>query len=115
MQTPMGQTLVALVAVAVFLLMAQRAQANKQHNRTIAMRLAACGVGVLAANAALRMFGVDVAYLQSWIAGVAFACMVGAGVFLVRAALRNEALQIRQEVRRQADAFKHTQDNHDNT
>lgn len=79
------------------------------------MRLAACSAGILSLNAALRMFGVDVTGLQAWIAALAFACIAAAGAFLVRAALRNEAVQIRQEVQRQADAFKQSNDPHDNT
>ncbi|MEY2846514.1 MAG: hypothetical protein RL076_2060 [Chloroflexota bacterium] len=110
MQTPLAQTLIAMVAVAVFLLMAQRAQAQKQQNRAYAMRAAAAGAGILAANAALRMFGVDVTMFQGWVALLAFACIAVAGVFLVRAALRNEAMQIRHEVQRQADEFKATSD-----
>lgn len=113
MQTPIGQTLVALVAVAVFLLMAQRAQTYKQHNRANAMRFAAAGTGILALNAGLRMFGIDIAVIQSWIALVVFACMALAGVFLVRSALRNETMLIRDEIKRQADAFKKAREVHD--
>ena len=113
MQTPLAQTLVAMVAVAVFLMMAQRAHAQQQPNRMYAMRAAAAGAGILAINAALRMIGVDVAQIQGWIALLAFACIAVAGFFLVRAALRNEAIQIRQEVQRQAEAFKTSNDDDD--
>jgi UPF0716 family protein affecting phage T7 exclusion len=51
-----------------------------------------------------------VAHIQGWVALLAFACIAVAGFFLVRAALRNEAIQIRQEVQRQADAFKTSND-----
>ncbi len=106
MQTPMGQTLVALVAMAVFLLMAQRAQSVGQTNRMRAMRAAAASTAILSANAALRMFGIDVSAYQTYIALGAFACIALAGFFLVRAALRSEAMQIRVEVQRRADEFK---------
>lgn len=106
MQTPMGQTLVAFVAMAVFLVMAQRAQTFRQSNRMHAMRAAAASTAILAANAAMRMFGIDVSAYQTGIAVGAFACIALAGFFLVRSALRGETTQIRSEVQRRADEFK---------
>ena len=108
MQTPLGQTLVACVAMAVFLLMAQRAQSSGQQNRMRAMRAAAASTAILAGNAALRTVGIDVTAYQTYIALGAFACIALAGFFLVRAALRSEATQIRSEVRRRADEFKNS-------
>ena len=103
---------VIVSVVATFLLgqMSRRAQINGQINRAWAMRAAMGAAAILAVNGIARLLGLAVDAVQPIIATVAFGCMAVAGFFLVRAALKGEAVQIKIAAQQQAEEFKKAQE-----
>jgi len=115
MQQPSTFSMIAMCVVVIVLIrMRKTALSMGQPNRARAFFSAMIAGIILFLNVAVRMQTDLLEPYQSGIAIVAFTPILIAGVFLVRAALRGEANQIRAEVQKQAEAFKQSSDiNHD--
>lgn len=97
--------LLSLFAMFILARLSTVARTNGQPNRSKAFMSAAGAATVLTVNGVLRyMFGEVVD--QMVIAGTAFILFGVTGVFLMRAALKGEALQIKQDATKQAEEFK---------
>ncbi len=107
MQQPSTFAMVAMCIVVMILIrMRKNALAVGQKNRATAFLSAMIAGLILFLNAAVRLQTDVLEPYQSSIAIIAFAPILIAGGFLVRAALKGEATQIRTEAKRQADAYK---------
>lgn len=110
MQSLILPVIVSVVATVLLALMSRRAQISGQVNRMWAMRAATIASAILAINGTARLLNLAVENVQPIIAAVAFGCMAVAGFFLVRAALKGEAVQVQAEARQQAEEFKKAQE-----
>lgn len=110
MQSLIFPVIVSVVATLLLGQMSRRAQMNGQVNRAWAMRAATVAAAILAVNGMARLFGLAVDSVQPIIAAVAFGCMAVAGFFLVRAALKGEAVQLQIAAQQQAEEFKKAQE-----
>jgi hypothetical protein len=110
MQSLLFPVIVSVVATLLLGQMSRRAQINGQVNRAWAMRAATAAAAILAVNGIARLFGLAVDGVQPIIAAVAFGCMAVAGFFLVRAALKGEAVQLQIAAQQQAEEFKKAQE-----
>ena len=107
MQQPSTFSMLAMCVVVIVLIrMRKTALSMGQPNRARAFFSAMIAGIILFLNVAIRMQTDLFEPYQNAIAIIAFTPILIAGVFLVRAALRGEATQIRAEVQKQADAFK---------
>ncbi|MFM2310324.1 MAG: hypothetical protein RLY87_2446 [Chloroflexota bacterium] len=110
MQQPTTFSLIAMCIVVVVLIrMRKHALSVGQQNRANAFFSAMIAGFILFLNAAIRMQTNILEPFQNAIAIVAFTPILIAGAFLVRAALRGEATQIKAEVQKQTEAFKQSQ------
>ena len=110
MQSLIFPGIVSVLATLLLGQMSRSAQRNGQVNRAWAMRAATVAAAILAVNGTARLFGLAVDSVQPIIAAVAFGCMAVAGFFLVRAALKGEAVQIKIAAQQQAEEFKKAQE-----
>lgn len=107
--TPPVMIVVSIIAAFWFIRMSRQVAAT-QPNRGRAFLCASVAVTVLAINGVLGYVGIDMTAWQNVVSALAMAGMAGAGVFLVRAALRGEAAQLQQEAKRQAARFRQEND-----
>jgi ABC-type nickel/cobalt efflux system permease component RcnA len=110
MQSLIFPVIVSVIATLLLGQMSRRAQINGQVNRAWAMRAATAAAAILAVNGLARLLGLAVDSVQPIIAAVAFGCMAVAGFFLVRAALKGEAVQLQIAAQQQAEEFKKAQE-----
>ncbi len=110
MQTTPPVMIVVSIIAALWLIRMSRQVASTQPNRGWAFLCGSVAVSVLALNGIAGYVGVDTTTWQSVVGAAAMAAMVGAGFFLVRAALRGEAVQLQQEAKRQAARYREEHD-----
>jgi hypothetical protein len=97
--------LLSVFAMFVLARLSTVARSNNQPNRSKAFLSAAGAATVLTVNGILRYTVGDVID-QSIVAGTAFILFGVTGFHLVRAALKGEAVQIKQAAAQQAEEFK---------
>jgi uncharacterized protein YjaZ len=98
--------LLSLFALFVLVRLSTVARTNNQPNRSKAFMSAAGAATVLTVNGVMRYVFGDGVIDQTIVAGTAFILFGVTGFHLVRAALKGEAVQIRQEAAQQAEEFK---------
>lgn len=108
--------LLSVFAMFVLARLSTVARTNNQPNRSKAFMSAAGAATILTVNGILRYAFGDVID-QTIVAGTAFILFGVTGFHLVRAALKGEAVQIKQAAAQQAEEFKrkneHTNENSD--
>ncbi len=97
--------LLSVFAMFVLARLSTVARTNKQPNRSKAFMSAAGAATVLTVNGVMRYVFGDVVD-QTIVAGTAFILFGVTGFYLVRAALKGEAVQIKQAAAQQAEEFK---------
>lgn len=98
--------LLSLFAMFVLARLSTIARTNKQQNRSKAFMSAAGAATVLTVNGVMRYAFGDSVIDQTIVAGTAFILFGVTGFYLIRAALKGEAVQIKQAAAQQAEEFK---------
>ncbi|MBM4412265.1 MAG: hypothetical protein FJ040_02285 [Chloroflexi bacterium] len=115
METNPFSLLLSVFAMFFLARLSTVARTNNQPNRSRAFLSASGAATILTVNGIMRYLQIEIID-QTVVAGAAFILFAVTGFYLVRAALKGEAVHIRQKAAEQAEEFKRQHDtSHTNT